>query len=65
VEVVQLSTRGFVLIGDDGSFRVFYRHTDTYPTGLGLELLEMLRGHASGNPSAIDAAGLIERLLVA
>jgi hypothetical protein len=40
-----MSTRGFVLIGDDGSFRVFYRHTDTYPTGLGVELLEMQRGH--------------------
>jgi hypothetical protein len=51
-----------VLIGDYGSFGVFYRHTDTYPTGLGVELLELLKGQASGNPSAIDMARLIEEL---
>jgi hypothetical protein len=62
LEAVRLSTRGFVLIDDDGSFRVFYRHTDTYPTGLGVELLEMLKGQASGNPSAGVVAGLIEEL---
>lgn len=57
-----MSTRGFVLIGDDGNFRVLYRHTDTYPTGLGVELLEMLRRQAGGNPSAVDMARLIEEL---
>jgi hypothetical protein len=62
LEVVKVSTRGFVLMGDDGSFRVLYRHTDTYPTGLGVELLEMLKGQASGNPSAVDIARLIESL---
>jgi hypothetical protein len=62
LEVVEVSTRGFVLVGDDGSFRVLYRHTDTYPTGLGVELLELIKGQASGNQSAVDVAGLIEEL---
>jgi hypothetical protein len=64
LEVVQVSNRGFVLLGNDGSFSVLYRHTDTYPTGMGVELLEMLRGRASGDPPAVDAAELIEELLV-
>jgi hypothetical protein len=39
-----MGTRGFVLLGGkEGGFRVYYRHTDAYPTGLGVELLRMLK----------------------
>jgi hypothetical protein len=39
-----MGTRGFVLLGGkEGSFRVYYRHTDAYPTGLGVELLRALK----------------------
>ena len=39
-----MGTRGFVLLGGkEGSYRVYYRQTDTYPTGLGAELLRVLK----------------------
>jgi len=39
-----MGTRGFVLLGGkEGGFRVYYRHTDAYPTGLGVELLRVLK----------------------
>jgi len=39
-----MTTRGFVLLGGkEGGFRVYYRHADAYPTGLGAELLRLLK----------------------
>jgi hypothetical protein len=39
-----MTTRGFVLLGGkEGGFRVYYRHADAYPTGLGVELLRALK----------------------
>jgi hypothetical protein len=39
-----MTTRGLVLLGGkEGGFRVYYRHADAYPTGLGVELLRVLK----------------------
>jgi len=39
-----MGTRGFILLGSkEGSYRVYYRQLDTYPTGLGAELLRILK----------------------
>lgn len=38
-----MSTRACVCFGDYGSWQVYYRHCDGYPTGLGLELAEALK----------------------
>ena len=43
-----MSTRGMVAIdwsGNRQSYNLYYRHTDTYPTGLGVELAEFLKKH--------------------
>lgn len=44
-----MSTRGMVAIQwhPNGSYSLFYRHTDTYPTSLGTQLMELLRAAAS------------------
>lgn len=40
-----MSTRGVICIreGRGGSFDKYYHHTDTYPTGIGIELLKWLK----------------------
>jgi hypothetical protein len=40
-----MSTRGMVAVqqGMNGRYKLYYRHTDTYPTGLGYDLISKLK----------------------
>jgi len=46
-----MSTRGAVVVQhySNGPYEIYYRHTDTYPTNLGAELLEKMRAQSMYN----------------
>ncbi|MBW2044109.1 MAG: hypothetical protein JRI96_04390 [Deltaproteobacteria bacterium] len=54
-----MSTRAMIAFADSGGrcFRVYYRHCDGYPTGLGLELIRALK-EARDPGSVARKAGL-------
>jgi hypothetical protein len=52
-----MSTRGAVVIQHyhNGRYEIHYRHTDTYPTNLGIDLLEKMKAQAMfGKEISID-----------
>jgi hypothetical protein len=53
-----VSTRGFVTFVIDGAEKTAYNHSDSYPDGLGLTMLEWLRQAAADEATAIRARGL-------
>ena len=53
-----MSTRGFVTFVIDGAEKTAYNHSDSYPDGLGLAMLEWLRQAAADEATAIRARDL-------
>ena len=60
-----MSTRGMVVFGRNtaGGGPAYYRHHDTYPTGLGLKLIELMRQGKSEEEIATEA-GLAYEVIV-
>src|SRR5687768_12201748 len=46
-----MGTRGFVGFVVDGTEKISYNHWDSYPSGVGLDVLEWLRGVVSESES--------------
>jgi len=63
-----MSTRGMVAVqfSMNGGYRLYYRHCDTYPTGLGYELISKLKAaqifgwHVEGIDKILEEVGCVD-----